>query len=436
MIAFATLFLGLVIGAVDVELVAAKGVARVELVLDGRSAATVGPPFVARLDLGAALAPHELEAIARDAKGNELGRARQAINRPRAMAEAGFVLEAGTGGTGRVARLTWRCVTRETPRSLKVSFDGRPLEVRDPTRIALPPHVPEQLHFLRAELDFGDEIRATADATFGGTRHAETLTNLTALPVLLDAGRKTPTPAELRDAFLHDGAPVAASAVEEGPAEVVFVLSGSAAFHLERLQGPVAHRAEARLAADRTFRLVWPRPMTSRQSVQEISLFPMTPDFAREDGGVLWAATSFAAPSAGGPPKTAKAVATAALSAAARDRRRALVLLLGDDVEDASDVSPAEARAFLERLRVPFVAWSVAKPPSPLAAAWRAADVSTRALFGKAMEALGAHLDRQRIVWVEGTWLPQSVTVAPAAAGISVARWGASGGDGRSRTDE
>ena len=64
MIAFATLFLGLVFGVVSVELEVAAGVDSAKLYLDGREAATVRAAWQTRLDLGPALSPHELVAVA------------------------------------------------------------------------------------------------------------------------------------------------------------------------------------------------------------------------------------------------------------------------------------------------------------------------------------------------------------------------------------
>ena len=116
MISFASLFVGLVFGIVNVQLVAAAGVDRVDLFLDGSRVAELREPFRAPVDLGCDPAPHELVAVARDARGKEVGRVRQWVNRPRANAEAALVLEPGRGDRGRIARLTWRCLTAENPR--------------------------------------------------------------------------------------------------------------------------------------------------------------------------------------------------------------------------------------------------------------------------------------------------------------------------------
>ena len=50
-------------------------------------------------------------------------------------------------------------------------------------------------------------------------------------------------------------------------------------------------------------------------------------------------------------------------------------------------------------------------------------DVRTRPALRAAVKSLEAALDEQRIVWVEGAHLPQSIDVSPkAAAGVALAR--------------
>src|SRR5262245_7368528 len=106
MIAFATLFLGLVLGPQRIELAMEGAPAAVQLVLDGREVASLSkPPWMAEIDLGSSLAPHVLDAVARDAQGAVVGSARQWINLPRGAAEAALVLEGQAGAMPRRARL-------------------------------------------------------------------------------------------------------------------------------------------------------------------------------------------------------------------------------------------------------------------------------------------------------------------------------------------
>ena len=190
-VAFASLFLGLTLGVQPVTVTVTDRVAGVEILLDGRQVGVAeAPSWTVPVDFGSILAPHELEAVALDAAGTELARTSQRVNLPRPAAEAEVVIEGGGDGGGRdaVARVTWDSVAATTPRSVHATLDGRSLAVSDPHRIPLPPFDPDQLHFLRVELDFSDTVSAVAEATFGGVYLNDTRTELTALPVVPQKG--------------------------------------------------------------------------------------------------------------------------------------------------------------------------------------------------------------------------------------------------------
>jgi hypothetical protein len=427
-ITFVTLFLGLVFGVVNVELDAARGVQSVKLLLDGKEVATLVEPWRTQVDLGPALSPHELVAVALDASGREVDRERQWVNRPRALAEAGFVLEPGTGGVGRIARLTWMSVAQETPTSIAVMFDGRKLVVSDPQRIELPAHVPEQVHFLRAVVDFGGDISAIADVSLGGARQAETLSEMTAIPVELESGKRLP-PVEVMAGWLtHRGVPLTVAAVDEGPARVVFVLAGRAQAEIERMEkgrgrpGPREFdigRWDGALRRDQTFTFLWTDPEQEVRSKDALNFFPQTPEVTWRDGGVLGAGVHLSREGPAGPERVAQAVAVAGLAAAGREQRRAVVLLVGRDPSDESSLPAEEAARFLQRLHVPFLVWSVAEQASPVASRFGVVvDASTRSRFESATGSLSKLLDRQRIVWVVGSFLPHEVELAAGASGV------------------
>jgi hypothetical protein len=429
-IAFATFFLGLVFGVVNVELDVAHGVRSARLLLDGREVAALEAPWRARVDLGQALSPHELVAVAFDANGREVGRSRQWVNRPRAAAEAAFVLEPGRGGKGRIARLSWMCaVADETPRSVAVTFDGRELAVPDPRRIELPAHAPEQVHFLRAVVDCGGDVPAVADATFGGSRNAETLSELTAVPVELERGRKLP-PVEAMDGwFARRGRPLTVAAVDEGPARVVFVLAGKAREELARMEkgrGRPGPREPERglwdgaLRRGQRFLFLWSGAEQVVRSKEALNFFPQTPELTWKDGGVLWLGANLERNAPAGTERIPRAVAVAGLTAAAREERRAVVLLVGPEASDESSLSAEDAVRFLQRLHVPFAVWSVAEQASPVAARFGAVlDASSRSRFESATKALSKRIDRQRIVWVEGSFLPHEVETTARASGVT-----------------
>src|SRR6185295_17600956 len=116
-IAFATLWLGLVTGSVPVELLVGADVARVEVRLDGEICSTLSePPWAASCELGGELAPHELVALAFDAKEAQVGEARQWLNLPREPAELEVAVTREAGPPPRLsARLAWAGPGGATP---------------------------------------------------------------------------------------------------------------------------------------------------------------------------------------------------------------------------------------------------------------------------------------------------------------------------------
>ena len=115
----------------------------------------------------------------------------------------------------------------------------------------------------------------------------------------------------------------------------------------------------------------------------------------------------------------AEAVAVSALSASARERRRAVVLLLGEGAVDVGPLDPARVRRFLGRIGVPLHVWRTSVL-APLASAdWpEAVDASTIEALGYAFDALREDLSSQRVVWLEGRHAPASITVTEKARGV------------------
>src|ERR1700682_5595430 len=234
-VSFLTLFLGLAWGEWHVEVAVRSDVAAVELRLDGFVVGRIeGEPWKTDIDFGPDLVPHELVAVAFDDKGKTLGTAREAVNLPRPAAEASFVLELPSPPAPRVARLSWHCPGIELPKKSDVTFDGERIEMPTLSRILLPSYDASRVHILRADLDFG---RATATAvTFvGGQERDQTGAELTAVPVAMSGSESPPSPTEMNGWFLAEGKPVRVEAVEEGPADVVFVVDESAEKDLRRL---------------------------------------------------------------------------------------------------------------------------------------------------------------------------------------------------------
>lgn len=446
MIAFATLFLGLVLGVQPVSVVTRGNVASVELVLDGSPVGRLdSAPWRGTVDLGRELAPHELVARALDAKGREIARARQWLNLPRAAAELQVLLQRDEKGIAKGAQLSWESLTAAPPVSVAVTFDGRPLDVAGREAFDLPAYDPATTHLLSASVEFENGIRCRTDAVLGGRSSTEAMSELTGIPIRLAAGRAVPEAAELRGAFLRRGAALLPVAVERGPAQVLVVRDVSEAEALARLgrggktifeparRGVVgslpqfdadATKLEMRLEDTDRIRMIWPVVRKTATTSGLAELFESSHDFAGKSAGLHWLLTRISRPGKVDKDREfADATAVAGLQALQSCTRRAVVLVLGKHREDASRLSPENVRAYLEKIRVPLFVWSLDAARAAAPGAWGAVeDVSTAAKLRPAVERLKRELERQAIVWVEGQHLPQEIEMAGGERGIELVR--------------
>lgn len=420
MLTFLTLLLGIIHGPRPVALNAPARAASVELLLDGELfAIRRAPPWEFVVDFGEFPAPHDLDAIARNDRGDEIGRVRQRVNVPKPAAEAVLALLPGRGGAGRAARLTWESSVGARPGRVTVAFDGEPLEAPDPERIDLPTFAPERLHFLRAILDFRSGASATAEITFGGRHHDETEKELTAFPVRTPGG-KLPAPETMDGWFFADGESMHVVATEEGKATVVFVFDADAPAAFRRMKGflPGGTGFFGGTPSVQTL-LAYGHTIAGKEM-----LFKVFDAVGQDPGaGLLKVLANAGEVTDGNCPTLADAVAVAGVFVSRDSRPRAVVLILTGNPDES--VLPAmAARSYLADLGVPLVVWLVG-PAAPVAALdWGGGvEVKTRAALRAAVKSLDAVLSDQRIVWVEGAHLPQSITVSPlAAAGVTIAR--------------
>lgn len=436
MVSFVSLFIGLVLGVQTIEVAVDPAVARVELLLDEqRIGALDGPPWTLSYDFGAELRPRRLAAVAFAADGRRLADTRQWLNLPRAQAEVTLVLEGGHGGAPERARLAWESLVGAEPRTISASLDGRPLAVSDPRTVDLPPLDPERLHYLRIELDFSDPVATVVERVFGGTYSDEVTTELTSLPVQLAAGTAPPSVEAMQGWLLKEGEPLEIAAIERGGAEIIVVRDEGATEGFNAIQRDLAHtmrgmvgamglpestrmlRDALPLAADQRLRFLAPFADPQQGTSLAYALFPSSPDFGPRDAGIFWL-LSRARPQRRfkTPQRLADAVAVAGMSAAGSSRRRAVVLVLGRNPEDASQLPPAEARRYLEALRVPFRVWSLDPRRGAPDTGWApTVDISSSGKLDSAVQELRKALDRQVIVWVRGAFLPQEIAAAPGA---------------------
>ena len=375
------------------------------------------------IDLGPQLAPHELVARALDADGAEIARARQWINMPRPPAEAGILLERDAQGRTVAARIAWQNVMGEEPQRVAVSFDGRPLELDALRRVKIPPHSTEVVHVVTVELDFESGLRSRDDVAFGGGAGDAAQSELTAVPIRLTKKRKL-TAAAFQGVLRVRGEdkPLRIVTAEEGPASLWIVRDESATETYGKLSGlGEGPRAPAALPLEKgdEVSFLWPRPRT----LQGRALFPSAGGLGRENGGLTFLLSHVSNPTPEGLfPMYADAVAVAGLNAFESFGRRAVLLLFGHAAVDAGTYRPAVVKRYLDLLRVPLFVWSL-EDESPTGSPWgEVAGVGTRSGLRAAYARIRETLDTQRILWVEGRYLPQEIELSESATGIELVR--------------
>ncbi len=420
MIAFATLFLGLAVGMQPVEVVVGDEVATVEILLGGRSLGVLeGPPWKRNLDFGGELTPQILEAVAYDSERREIGRIRQLINLPHPRAELSVVVERQAGA--RAARLAWESMEGAEPKSISAWLDGEALEFEDPRRIPLNVAADERTHLFSAQLDFDNDVSSQVTLIFGGSHVDEVSTDLTAIPVYFEGDRRKPTPPPeaFRGWFVAgDGrTPLDVVAVERGSEDVIVVMPQNFDTRRNRLTAP---RTAVSLDKDQAVRLVLPAAQQQPGVGTNFDLFPISPEYTRDDGGLFWLLTGLVFRGYGGRPHFGAAVAVAGLTAYERQRRRAVVLLLGSEVPVEGPITPDQSRRYLERLKVPLFIWTVDPRPGAPSVWGEPVGVASPKKLKAAFKEVSAVLDRQWIVWLDGTHLPQDIRLSSAAKGIAL----------------
>lgn len=413
LIGFATLFLGLLLGPHDVELLADEQVKIVEILLDGAVVARLEErPFAAEVDFGDTLEPHHLEAVAFDGTGREMERTEQWINMPRPPAEVTVVLVEGDDGFARRVQVAWKALEYEDPQSVEVTLDGRPLPFDDASDFALPTYDTNQLHLLKVEVTFDASLSASAEVTFGGFYADEVSSEITAVPVDISAfGPSLPQAGERSSRFQVAGEPLLVAGVEKGPAEVLFIRDANVKDALVALYPRYGRDIPLSLGKDHRLRVLWATPQIREVGDSQHALFPRSADLEASDGELYWYLSRLVWPTNNEAQKVADAVAVGGMAAAARNRRRAVVLLLGPRRVDSARLEPAQVRGYLEALRVPLHVWSTHSKEWQGDGWGEVEDVSTIWKLARATRKLRRALEQQRIVWLEGEHLPQQIEV-------------------------
>ncbi len=440
MIEFVTLFLGLVLGRIEVELVAEGAVAEVVLELDGAEAGRASaPPWKIAIDLGSGLRPRRLTARALDARGIELDRAVQYLNLHRPPAEVRLLTHRNGAGWVTGVGLAWQSRAGAEVVRWAVALDGRELAAEDPKKISLPPLDPREFHVVETEIEFSDGVVARDSVGTGGRFLDEASTQLTAKLITVAGPAETPAAESTKAIRVATGERPRVMAVERGDAEIVFVRDHWAREGITRLMttgsGPgrlpgaraalVARVVEAvPLAPDERIRVLYPRALERVGPRLGYRLFAVTPAADRSDGfGLYWHLTT-REPEAAHKLKSrlADALAIAGSQAASENRRRAVVLVLDPGSRDQESwLDAAHVHEYLQALDVPLHVWYLGKAARAPAEWGPVAAVRTVADMERALDAVRASLERQRIVWVEGLFLPAEISVELVGGGAGSA---------------
>ncbi len=428
MVRFLTLFLGLLVGPHEVEVMVNTAVAAVELRLDDAAVARLeGEPWRAEVDFGDDLAFRELEAVAFDSDGNELDRTAQAINVPRPQAEVELLLERDESGRPIAVRVEWQSTEFARPEEVHVTLDGERMLELEPHRFGLPQVDTKSFHLVQADVGFPGGARAHAQTSFGGVYFAETSDQLTAVLVSLIGRKRSLGSEEIAGWFSLDGEPLRVVAVEKGPVEVVFVRSEGVASVMSRLDGlgyagggtygggnfpisPDSARMKTALSLPKHYRLRLMSPRATRVSRGKLSFetFLLSPSLT-QDMGVYWALWQrFRISSPTPQPRLSDAVATAGLQAASGKRRRAVVLVTGDETRDFSTIGPEVATDYLRRLAVPLYVWHIGSSAPP--EGWpEATPIFQYPELKRAVRSLEKELGRQRVIWLDEKHDPRRI---------------------------
>ena len=426
---------GLVTGTVPVR--ADLGPAdSAELLLDGTLVCTLTRQAPScPVPLGEELTVHRLDLVRRDGANAEAERVTRWLNRPGSSAAvlrsslscgepgAGGSAEASAGASaGALAgaspscllRISWIHPDRLEPFTWSVSLDGVPVSTKPERgyRLLLPGD--GKRHVITAAARFADGAEASLTRVVGEERLESAGDTLQAVPFEILAAGPEPTPEGIGERL---GVPV--RLVERGEAGTIVVLDPTASKSLfdqdleaegKSFPGISKHKLMNVLKSLGAMSVVHPLSTLAR--------FLTVP--ALHAGDARLDLLLYGPPEApSGRFLLADAVAAAGSLAAGSHRRRAVVVILGDEQADRSRFSPAAVRAYLSELMVPLVVLRTGEAkPGP----WgEEVPVLSRDDLRKALAGVSARLESQRVAWVAEDAPPGRLSLADPSGRLRLA---------------
>jgi len=413
MIEFTTLFLGLIFGTRTVELAVEGPVTAVEIRLDDQTVGRIAaPPWTIEVDFGKRMVPQLLEAVAFDSRGRQVATARQLINYGRSNHEAVLALEPRTS-TGRVV---WQAIFGQSPSTIELSFDRRRIPVTRDGRFELPPHDLAESHFLTARLAFPDGFSTQAELSFGGAFGERVTSALTAVPILVPPGLGPLRVEEAQGWFESGESRPRVFSTPAAGIELVIGRDRKADGPLRRLTSELNAAELAEIPTD-GLTVSFVATYSLRDHPEVFQIFEASP--ARAAAGP-WALLNELQPR--WPERRRQqlwhSVAAAARGAAESNVRRAVLVLLASRSGSRKGIEPAQIVEYLRSVRVPLFLWVPERRFLPDLGSEVEVYVGTPGM-ARLFRDLADSLTSQRIVWLEGEYLPNHLRLTEQApAGV------------------
>ncbi len=416
---------GLVVGELEVAVDLGPGKQSAELFLDGEAACSMtAAASSCKVDLGPDPHVHLLELVRPDGT-----RAERWVNRPGQEAELTLLPLPPSGSGPCQARIGWAHPERKSPVELEVILPGAQPKIADGGRSVSFPCPPSgQSQTLVAMAVFPDGRRVESTAVVGGFAD-QTAVELHAVPVVsLARLRRDSAGSETPCGDGTQGWPESVVRLEKSGFEVVLVLDPAASYVPLRNSGWNTGRLQNTSGAgtkvfDQVVRSGGqdsePEPKNSWLKAKATlfdadRLWYVAPDeglhrvngFAQGRPNWLDLLFRFGLAEVPDQPRIADAVAASGLVAAAGPRRRAVVLVLGNNVHkrDGSRFTPNQAREYLAEVGVPLLVLRNGKRRED---GWPAGlSALNMEVMSKSLKAVREVLDEQCIAWFSSRWQP------------------------------